>query len=958
MKITRNIRSLIVLIHALHSRTTFVTGFTAWCLFHLLSSPVHANDNDGIVFFEKQIRPLLVSECYSCHSKGNKIKGGLRLDWKGGWQQGGNRGPAIIPGQVGKSLIIQAIRHGDPSLKMPPDKKLTLSQIEAMEQWVASGAPDPRNLKETDAKRSSLALAKNPLHWAFQAIRDPLLPKVQSKEWPYTTIDLFIRSAQELHNLSPSEDADSLTLLRRIHFDLTGLPPTSEQMTDFEMDVRIDRPDAITRVIESCLASPHFGERWGRHWLDVARYSESTGGGRTLLFQEAWRYRDYVIHAFNSDKPYDQFVREQIAGDLIDNGTLFQNRQRLIATAFLLLGPTNYELQDKQLLEMDIIDEQIDTIGKAFLGLTIGCARCHDHKFDPILTRDYYAMAGIFKSTQSVIHSNVSTWNKQPLPLPPDQMARVLEDSSKIEALKIDIGQLESTINPAPLLSGNVIDDVQAKKIGTWIVSNSNQGFVGAHYLHDGATNKGAMKVVYPITVPENGEYEVRVTYTPGTNRDLKVPVTVHHRDGDAIHYVDQTKTPSENAPSLSLGFYFFLKGKQDVVTISNTGTTAHVIADAIQFLKKGESDTDRVTASSEKKEQENRLTEDKIEQLKARLQELEQSAFKQPQVIAVQEGEQPRDIPIAVRGNVHHMGQITPRGFIQALYSGPTPQIDSQSSGRSAMAEWLSSADNPLTARVFTNRVWSHLFGKGLVFTLDNFGRTGSDPTHPELLDHLAVRFVEQGWSLKSFLRLIMQSRVYQLASEPASNTSYQQTIDLENRFLWRQNRRRMEAESIRDAILSTSHQLDKEMYGATIRPGTTIEYGYQFEGTRRSLYTPVFRNTLTDMMQVFDFADPNLVTGSRTSSSVATQALFLMNSSFIRQQSEKAAQHLLAADNLRNSRDRIVYAFRVTLGRNATDREREILIQFLENNDPGLVTWSQIFQGLFASIDFRYLH
>ena len=1072
-----------------------------------------AADPAGIEFFEKKIRPVLVSECYKCHSKEKKVKGELRLDWKGGWQEGGESGAAIIPGQPGKSLLIQSIRHADEDLKMPEKKKLTPEQIADFEKWVAMGAPDPRTTGEVSSEQKELDLEAERQFWAFQPVMGKAAPKVKDTKWPRNPIDRFIRAAQEDKGIVPVADADDATLLRRLYFDLIGLPPTPAQMDTFGKAAKTDRAEAIGNVIDELLASPHFGERWGRHWLDVARFSESTGGGRTLLMKEAWRYRDYVANSFNADKPYDQFVREQIAGDLIEGGTPNQRYERLAATAFLLLGPSNYELQDKTVLEMDIIDEQLDTMGKAFLGLTIGCARCHDHKFDPISTEDYYGMAGIFKGTKVVVHSNVSIWNERSIPMSPEQKKLYKEQSIQIAALKKEINKLKkktgknpSETGPTPVdsLQGIVVDDLQAKLKGEWTLSTSNKGYVGENYIHDGAVGKGEKSATYKIKIPEDGKFEVRVSYTHGDNRDSKVPVLIRHADGEVTKYIDQTKNPPIEGHFISLGTYDFLVGEWEAVVISTKGTTQHVIADAVQFLPEGTKSSRKkktkkpddfdgividnpdakvsgtwgksegvknhvgseylftsnpnnkvvypvkfpkggkyevrisfahhpnrssktlvkvrhndgektfrinqkkepaadgyfqslgffefqsgpsdaveisamgsdgavvadavqflpkgapVVAQKKPKAEKNPVKPDpsadkaRLSKMQKELKSLEAKAIKQPKIIAAEEAENPGDIQIAIRGNVHNAGPKTPRRFIEVLNRGPLPIIAPKSSGRMALANWLASAEHPLTARVFVNRVWHHLFGQGLVTSVDNFGHMGRLPANQALLDHLAMGFVEQGWSVKKLIRKIVLSRVYQLSSE---SSPLQTKADVENNLFWRQNRRRLQAEAIRDSILSVSSQLNLKTGGATIKDGTTTEYGYEFDGTRRSIYTPVFRNTPLEIMQVFDFADPNLVIGERTTSSIPTQALFLMNSPFMREQAESAAKALLA-ENLPDKSSRIEQTYRRTLGRSATSSEREVFLKFLESEKDEAKAWRQIFHGLYASPDFRYLN
>ena len=931
----------------------------------LTANVAWAADPAGVEFFEKKIRPVLVSECYKCHSKEKKVKGELRLDWKGGWQEGGESGTAIIPGQPGKSLLIQSIRHADEDLKMPEKKKLTAEQIADFEKWVAMGAPDPRTTGEVSSEQKELDLEAERQFWAFQPVKGKAVPKVKDAKWPRTPIDRFIRDAQETKGIVPVDDADDATLLRRLCFDLIGLPPTPAQMDAFVKSTKADRAGAIENVIDELLASPHFGEKWGRHWLDVARFSESTGGGRTLLMKEAWRYRDYVVNSFNADKPYNQFVREQIAGDLIKGGTTEQQYERLAATAFLLLGPTNYELQDKTVLEMDIIDEQLDTMGKAFLGLTVGCVRCHDHPFDPISTEDYYGMAGIFKGTKVVVHSNVSKWNERPLPMSPEQEKLYKEQSTQIAALKKEINKLKkktgakkTAATPVPVdsLPGIVVDDLQAKLKGAWKQSTSNKGYVGANYIHDEAAGKGEKSVTYKVKIPGDGKFEVRVSYTHGTNRDRKVPVLIRHADGEVTRYIDQTKNPPIDGHFISLGTYDFLVGEWDAVVISTKGTKQHVIADAIQFLPEGAPAVAQKKPKADNKPAKAISSADKTQlaTMQKELKALEAKAIKQPKIIAAEEAETPGDIHIAVRGNVHNVGKKTPRSFFRVLHRGSAPKFAKDASGRAELANWLASDEHPLTARVFVNRVWHHLFDNGLVASVDNFGHMGRLPTNQALLDHLALRFIENGWSVKKLIREIMISRVYQLSSE---SSPLQAKADVENKLHWRQNRRRLQAEAIRDSILSVSGQLDKKVGGPTTKPGTTTEYEYKFDGTRRSIYTPVFRNTPLEIMQVFDFADPNLVVGERTSSSVPTQALYLMNSPFVREQAKGATQRLLK-EKLAGDTARIEHAYRLALGRNATSRERQIILTFLkEENDPDKA-WIQVFQGLYASLDFRYLN
>ena len=926
----------------------------------LLASAGASTPSD-LEFFEKRVRPLLSKHCYECHSADSEdLKGGLRLDHRRGVLEGGHTGPAVIPGRVGKSLLIRAVRHTEDDLRMPPRTKLNPEEIEILEKWVAIGLPDPRDSPARERRDTQAYLDAAGNYWAFRPVVDNAPPEVGNPDWPRTNLDHFVLAALEAKGISPVGDADNATLLRRISYDLVGLPPTPLQATAFHEAAAKDRQEAISQLVDDLLARPGFGIRWARHWLDVARYSESTGGGRTLLFGEAWRYRDYVVNSFNSDKPYDRFIQEQIAGDLMVEGTITEQQEALIATAFLLLGPTNYELQDKTVLEMDIVDEQLDTMGKAFLGLTIGCARCHDHKFDPITTEDYYGLAGILKGTKVVIHSNVSTWNKRPLPVSDEVRKKSEERKKRMNALQREIAGLKKkssgrrqTAIPVASLPGIVVDDLGATLKGEWTRSTSNAGFVGANYIHDGAADKGEKEVAYKVKIPGDGKFEVRISYTEGTNRDRKVPVLIRHADGEVIKHVDQTRPPPIDGSFISLGTYDFLVGEWEAVVVSTKGTRAHVIADAVQLIPEG----GVVSRSPEAATSEPANSEEKKKRMAALERELKELKAQPPlttRVIAAEEGENPGDIHIALRGNVHNVGKKTPRGFIKILQSEPAPSFPSGRSGRRALAGWISDRNNPLTARVFVNRVWHHLFGQGIVSSVDNFGHMGQLPSNPELLDHLASRFMAEGWSIKKLIREIMLSRVYQLSSvrEPS-----REQVDIENVLHWRQNRRRLQAEPMRDSILFISGSLDSGLGGSTIKPGTTTEYGYRFEGTRRTIYTPVFRNTLPEMLQVFDFADPNLVTGKRTTSSVATQALFLMNNPFVSEQARQAALRLLG-EQKGSTTEQAEWAYQATLGRMPTKNELRIVLDFLSAEEDAETAWTHVFQGLFASLDFRYLN
>jgi hypothetical protein len=917
----------------------------------LAPAAVAAPPAEGVEFFEKKVRPVLVEHCYRCHSEeSGKRRGGLALDTRDDVLKGGDNGPAVVPGKPDASLLIQAVRYteagaGPKGTRMPPRGKLPDAVVADLEKWVEMGAPDPR---EARAAKKGIDVEVGRKFWAFRAPRRQTPPDVKDRDWPRIDLDRYVLSRLEAAGLHPVADADRATLLRRAYFDLVGLPPTPEQIDAFVND---PSPDAWEKVVDGLLASPAYGERWGRHWLDVARFAESSGGGRSLLFKDAWRYRDYVIDSFNADKPYDRFVKEQIAGDLLPSDGLDQRREQLVAVAFLALGPTNYEEQVKETLEMDVVDEQLDTIGRAFLGMTIGCARCHDHKFDPIPTKDYYALAGIFRSTQTLIHDNVSRWVDNPLPLPPGQEAALKEHEAAVAALKEKIARAKTGGKPAEAakgvvavadLPGIVLDDSQAKKVGEWTLSKYSGSFIGDGYLHDGNADKGKKTLTFVPDIPKSGKYEVRLAYTPGSNRSAKVPVHVLHLDGEYEGFVNEQEVPAIDGRFVSLGTFRFEKGTQWYVLVSNAGTTGHVVVDAVQFLP------EELTPATKEGD---RAAGD-VKKLEEELKKLTDAGPERPAAMGVKEAAKVGDAFVCVRGNVFNRGEVVPRGFLQVATAGKPPTIPTKESGRRELAEWLAGADNPLTARVMVNRVWHHLFGAGIVRTVDVFGTTGELPSHPELLDYLAVRFVEEGWSVKQLVRAILLSRAYRLGSGSQAEAL---AADPENRLVWRQNRRRLEAEALRDAMLAVSGQLDRAVGGPTVRPGTASEYGYAFDETRRSVYLPVFRNRLPELFEAFDFPDPNLVGGRRNASTVATQALLLMNGPFVLDQARHAARVTEGMDDAA----RVERAYRVALGRPPTGKEREVALGFVRGAKEGkrAASWERFYQALFGSIDFRYV-
>ena len=659
----------------------------------------------------------------------------------------------------------------------------------------------------------------------------------------------------------------------------------------------------------------------------------------------------------NSDKPFDRFITEQLAGDLLEAKTPEERRELLIATAFLLLGAINYEEQDKPMLEMDIVDEQIEAIGRGFLGQTIGCARCHDHKFDPISAKDYYSLAGILKSTKVVKHENVSVWNMVDLPVEAEEAKVLARQDAAVASLKKQIddqkvadakagksNDAKGPIDPATL-DGIVVDDTDAKVVGPWKHSTFAKHFVGKGYLFDDAVQKVDKTVTFQPEFPKSGKYEVRLAYVQGKDRASKVSVRVFHTDGDDTLYIDQKKDPDIDGRFVSLGKFHFSKGNQWFVMLSTEGANGLVVADAVQFIP----EEPLPLAEPSKAPPLKRLEED--------LRKLIASGPQSPKAMGLADKEKTADAWVCIRGIVHNKGPVVPRGFLSvvSLSTDPKLKIGAKESGRRQLAEWLTSPENPLTARVAVNRIWYHLFGEGIVRTVDNFGTTGELPSNPELLDHLASRFVAEGWSMKKMIRELMLSHAYRMSSTASEESA---KLDPENRLFSHQTRTRLDAESLRDGILAISGKLDKAMYGPSIANSALRERDHVYDDLRRGVYTPVLRNKLFELYEVFDFANPNVCTGHRTASTVPTQSLYLMNSPFIMDMAKAAAARTMAAKDL-DDNAKLDLAYRASLGRLPSERERTLVVEFLTKAGMSdrAKAWEAVHQSLFACIDFRYV-
>lgn len=918
-------------------------------------------------FFETKIRPILVQHCYECHSVDAKnVRGGLLLDSAAGLRDGGESGPVVDLNDIEGSLLISSLKHE--SFEMPPSEKLPEDVIRNFETWIADGAYDPRKGGQK-LERREIDIAEGRKFWSFQPIIEPAVP-TETDDWADSNIDRFIEAAYHRADVLPQADATPSEIVRRLSFALTGLPPTIQQIRDFEADYADNATVALERWADRWLDSPRFGERWGRHWLDVTRFSESSGGGRSLLFPHSWRFRDYVIRSFQNDKPLPQLIREHIAGDLLPSNSIAEKDEQIIGSGYLVLGPNNYEQQDKEQLRMDVIDEQISTIGRTFLGMTLGCVRCHDHKFDPIPITDYYAMAGIFRSTQTLTFGNVSGYVTAPLSSVPEAQTfkQWMDDLTALQASLASTEKKMKALGPAlyrsqvssKQLPGVVIDDSEAEFEGQWTSSTHQKTFVGAGYQHNDNKQRGH-RVHFRAQLQDAGLYDVRFAYNSGVSRCSKLPIEIHHADGVTEVVIDQRPDPADGLFT-SLGkFHFDSRSTAQVTVRPDSQDRGYVIVDAVQFLPVNDASGD-VDQGRRKKEQEQLAA--KQQDLKSKIAALKKNKPSEPIAMSVTDRKQPADWHRHIRGEIRNLGELVSRAALTvATPIDSTGQVQSlgiptQASGRLQLSEWIASENNPLTRRVYVNRVWQHLIGEGLVRTVDNFGMTGQRPTHPKLLDYLAATFVsEDEWSTKSLIRRIVLSRVFRLSSVGGSEATQ---ADPDNRLLARGFRRRIDAESLRDAMLAISGELDLSVTGGlTIQRITTYDNDYRhskYPTMARSVFVPSFRNAPLPFLETFDGVNSNMVSGRRSESTLPSQALYLMNSDFVLKRSEATAASLFDCHS-DDQRALIDDLYLSTLGRQPVAEEVRLVAQFLNQSPDQQKALAAVVQAVFSSIDFRYL-
>lgn len=796
-------------------------------------------DDAGVRFFERKVRPILVKHCYECHShETGESNGDLLVDSRDGLMKGGQLGPAIKPGDPEASLLFEAVTYQNEDLLMPPKKRLSEDAIAVLRKWIKMGAPDPRRgeVKKDDAP---IDFDKAREHWAFRPIANSQPPEVSDGQWPLQPIDQYIFARLETEGITPVQPADAVTLMRRVYYDLTGLPPTPKQQEQFLLAAEQDFPKAYEDLVDDLLDSPTFGERWARHWLDVVHYAETFSKPRNFVNPLMWKYRDYVIDAYNKDKPLDQFVTEQIAGDLLPAKDLSQRREQMVATGMLLTGQrgyagsgksgTNAEAKEKH---ADDIDGQLNVISHAFLGLSVACARCHDHKFDPIPTRDYYALAGTLRSTSSY--------------------------------------------------NARVVPPFHEKNLGGPAAGAS------ARY----------------VAMPNEAKKLEQISAAFAKAEDMRSAIRRLTRG------LEKAKTNGNASPD-------------------KMKATRKKLAGIRASLKK----------------QESRLTKPITAEM----------------VAAVADYPKPVEQPLFIKGDSANPGPVVPRGFLQIIpVSSKTPRIPDDQSGRLQLAQWLTSSDNPLVARVYVNRIWQHVFGIGLVESADNFGLMSQPPSHPELLDYLARRFRDGGWSTKSTIRTLVLSRTYRLSSLPEESAMKR---DPDAKLRWRMTPRRLEVEAIRDTVLMASRQLVSGSPG----PSDAARHGFHqvgdvnvsFDIPHRSVYLSILREAVPHDLELFDFPDPMFVRGRRSMANMPTQALYMMNSDFIAKASRLTAEHVLTSGDIESAR--IDLAIRAILGRPAREDEiRELTPYFDDAMKAGVdieEAWARLCQILFASTEFRYV-
>jgi hypothetical protein len=980
-------------------RTLFLFGIAS------LASLVEARADDpaALEFFEKEVRPVLSSRCQSCHGS-EKHKGDLRLDSREAVLKGGRTGPAVVPGKPAESLLVDAINYGD-LYQMPPKSKLADREIQALTKWVAQGVPWPtatHSVITPGTTPTAFDLQARAKHWSFQPVRRPLPPAVKDTSWPRTAIDGYLLARLEAQGLAPAPDADRRTLLRRVTYDLIGLPPTPEEIEDFLGDAA---PSAYDKVVDRLLASPHYGERWGRHWLDLVRFAETAGHEYDYEIPNAWRYRDYVVRAFNDDLPYDRFVIEHVAGDLLSDPRRHPTEgwnESVVGTGFYFLGESTHSPVDVRDDSMFRLDNQLDVLAKTFLALTVACARCHDHKFDAISTKDYYALAGFLRSSR----------HQQAFLDPPERIA------AKVGVLRMLREEIQSLLGdnqdpisgpvqieaatPRPPRHPEVFEDFAGTRFENWFVAGDAfgagpiqpgertpraDGQPGVVSLPPGVAHSGvdsyrlqgvlrsqtftiAKKFIHTlacgkagrINIVVDGYEKIRDPIYGGLTRVVNHPDTWSWESQDVGMWLDHS------------AYIELADGAVSDFTGPRTNVDAgdgFLAVDEIRFSD-GPPPTD--AEAVEQVQSLNGVAKAAPVSLDGvgpnlvragmfldalRIYRETEAQIPAPTLAPAVVDGTGQDLPVHLRGSYKTLGDTAPRRFLEAI-SGPSPVPVKSGSGRLALAQAMVDPSDPFLARVLVNRLWKHHFGRGIVPTCDDFGAMGQPPSHPELLDELASHLVASGWSIKAMHRVMVLSHAYCMASRPDDASG--ERLDPNNSLLHRMNVRRLEAEAIRDAILSVSGRLRPALYG----PGVRLHLTPFMEGRgrpgqsgpldgdgRRSLYLNVRRNFLTPMLLAFDYPVPFSTMGRRNVSNVPAQALTLLNDPFVIEQAGIWSEGARAG---RTPREAIARLYEQAFGRPPTEAESADALAFLDGTDLARA-WADLAHVLLNAKEFLFI-
>jgi hypothetical protein len=964
-------------------------------------------EHAAVEFFEKSVRPILVQRCQGCHGP-TKQKGKLRLDSREAVMAGGSTGPAIVPGQPEASLLVGAINYGE-QLQMPPKSKLAADEIAALTRWVKEGATwgaDPTVSGASSGAPAAMVPLEAPgefqrraKHWCFLPIRRDSPPEVRSAppDWPRNPIDAFLLSAMQRAGLSPAPEADRRTLIRRLSFDLIGLPPTPAEVAAFVAD---RAPDAYERLVDRLLASPRHGERWGRHWLDLARYAETAGHEFDYEILNAFRYRDYVIRAVNADLPYDRFVTEQIAGDLLETPRRHPTtgcNESILGTGFFFLGEGTHSPVDVREEQVRRMDNQIDVFSKTFLGLTVACARCHDHKFDPIRSADYYALAGFLRSSR----------HQQAFIDPADRrgssLARLCELKQNLRGLLREAGHFppEPSRVAASTASGQEVFETFDETFTGWDVTGDafgsrpsatgdfrlspRDGVAWLNPVRPGQAHSGLISGrLAGVLRSRSFTIERRYLHTlvSGQGGRINVVVDGYEKIRDPIYGgLMVTVNVGDQARWITQDLGMWL-GHRAYLEIGDGATAEYGGVQTRMAEHDGYVAVDEIRMSDEPRPPEHPpidpapirldalLAEIKAkrpalaERLKSDLSEYRalEASLPEPTLAPAIEDGTGEDERLLIRGNHRNLGPPVPRRFLEVL-GGGSPETPPAGSGRLELARRLvDPAANPLVARVLVNRLWMHHFGEGLVKSVDDFGAMGQQPSHPELLDWLASEFIASGWSQKALHRRIVTSSAYRMSSALRPEAD---RLDPSNVYAHRMNVRRLEGETIRDALLAISGRLDEQMFGPSVSPflspfmdgrGRPTQSGPLDGDGRRSVYLNVRRNFLNPMFAAFDAPAPFSTMGRRNVSNVPAQALTLMNDPLVIHLAGLWAQRVVAAPG--SIVERIDELYASAFGRPpAPDELRRCLAFLLKHPGPEPRAWADLCHILINVKEFIYI-